>query len=199
MATIVKGDLYEQLDGQLHELKRQIRQKSGYPHDPERLKAALQVIIVNPNCVFGTGTIIIDRSRPFDPVKFIGQEGCTIEEEDERSLAITMVNLADISLETTLKESDNGRVQGEEKLRRLKDSGVIRLDAKVFQFFWDNKHFIPESWKGKVVYFDGTVLRSPSGSRCVLCLFWTGGAWDWYCLWLDRGWLAARPSAVLAK
>lgn len=45
MATIVKGELYESLDGKLHELKRQIRQKGGYPFDPVRLDRALHDLI----------------------------------------------------------------------------------------------------------------------------------------------------------
>ena len=42
MATIVKGDLYEDLDGLLVEIKRQIRQKGGYGFDPELLRKHLQ-------------------------------------------------------------------------------------------------------------------------------------------------------------
>lgn len=45
MATIVKGDLYERLDGKLCEIKRQMRQKEGYPFDPARLDLALQALI----------------------------------------------------------------------------------------------------------------------------------------------------------
>lgn len=45
MATFVNGDLYEKLDGKLYEIKRQIRQKEGYPFDPERLALSLQAII----------------------------------------------------------------------------------------------------------------------------------------------------------
>jgi hypothetical protein len=160
----------------------------------------LQEYLNHPNCVFGNGAVItIDRSRPFNPAKFIGK-GWTIEEEDERSLALTQVNLADILLETTLKDSDGGRVQGEEKLRRLKAAGHIRLDAMVLQALCENKSLIPKSWKTKnAVYFDGTVLRSPSGDRCVLCLYWRGDEWPWDGRWLGDGWHAEDPSAVLAK
>src|SRR3989338_2612496 len=45
MAVIVAGDQYEGLDGQLSEIKRQLRQKGGYPYDPGQLKLALQAII----------------------------------------------------------------------------------------------------------------------------------------------------------
>ena len=42
MATKVAGELYYDLDGQLIEIKRQLRQLNGYPFDPEKLKVVLQ-------------------------------------------------------------------------------------------------------------------------------------------------------------
>lgn len=42
MATQVTGDLYVELDGKLAEIKRQMRQPSGYPFDPEKLNKFLQ-------------------------------------------------------------------------------------------------------------------------------------------------------------
>ena len=46
MATrVVAGELYESITGQLFEIGRQLRQKGGYPYDPERLKQALQAVI----------------------------------------------------------------------------------------------------------------------------------------------------------
>ena len=45
MAKIVTGEMYEEIDGQLHEIKRQLRQKSGYPYNPEELKKALQAAV----------------------------------------------------------------------------------------------------------------------------------------------------------
>lgn len=42
MAIQVAGEQYYDLDGQLAEIKRQLRQPSGYPFDPNQLKVALQ-------------------------------------------------------------------------------------------------------------------------------------------------------------
>lgn len=42
MATQVAGELYYEIDGQLSEIKRQLRQPVGYPFDPKKLKIALQ-------------------------------------------------------------------------------------------------------------------------------------------------------------
>ncbi|MFI5260476.1 MAG: hypothetical protein ACHQU0_01615 [Candidatus Paceibacteria bacterium] len=45
MATPVAGAMYYDLDGQLSEIKRQLRQPNGYPYNPEQLKYALQQAI----------------------------------------------------------------------------------------------------------------------------------------------------------
>lgn len=45
MATVVTGDLYESITGQLFELGRQLRQQSGYPFSPVELQRHLQAAI----------------------------------------------------------------------------------------------------------------------------------------------------------
>lgn len=146
--------------------------------------------------------ISIDRTLPFDP-SFVGN-GWSIVEQDERALALTEINLTEVAFETTLKQGEK-KVVGEEKLRRLKEDGRIRLDAGVFKTLWENQHLIPEKWKAQTngnttfIFFDGTVLQNSNGNRCVLCLYGRGGGWDWDYRWLDRDWGANNPSAVLAS
>jgi hypothetical protein len=43
--TRVEGDLYFEIDGQLMEIKRQLRHPSGYRYDPSQLRKCLQAII----------------------------------------------------------------------------------------------------------------------------------------------------------
>ena len=81
--------------------------------------------------------IKIDRTEPFNLAQFMVQ-GSSIEEQDERALVITEVDLSKIRLETTLKPGETP-VIGEERLKRLKKAGHIRLDAKVFQTLWENR------------------------------------------------------------
>lgn len=148
----------------------------------------------------GPNMLRIDRSKPFDPATFIGN-GWTIhpdEPEDERSLALTEIDLSKIHLVTMLKPSETSIV-GEEKLKRLKRAKHIRLDAKILQALWENQDRIPEEWKGKYTYFDGTVLRSPGGGRYVLYLCFREGGWRWSGRWLVLGWGSGDPSAVLAS
>jgi hypothetical protein len=152
----------------------------------------------------------IDRSTPFDPVAFLG-DGWSIVEQDERSLALTEVDLSKINFETTLKDGERS-VVGWEKFKRLKNAGYIRLDAKVFQTLLENQHLIPESWKEEFklmegfsmadvfrIYFDGTVLRDPSGDRYVIYMYWDDGRWNTRLAWFGDEWSDITPSAVLAK
>lgn len=145
----------------------------------------------------------IDRTKSFNPAEFIGN-GWTIEEQDERSLALAEVDIAAIRFETMFNDGET-RITGEEKLKRLKSAGYVRLDAKVFQTFWENQYLIPERFKEKTngnttfVFFDGSVFRSPYGSRSVLFLFWIDSRWNWRYAWLADDLNANNPSAVLAS
>ena len=160
--------------------------------------------------------ISIDRTKPFDPAHFIGKgwaiwrgpadgDGLSGEEEqDLRSLAITELDLAKTRFETMLAPGET-EIKGEEKHKRLKAAGHIRLDAKIFQTLWENKERLPEEWKEKVngntryIFCDGTPLRDPHGERGVLCFYWDGGRWSWDVRWLEYDWGAASPSLVLAS
>ncbi len=119
--------------------------------------------------------ITIDRSIPFDAITFLGK-GWSIVEQDERALALSKVDLSQV----TLMEPEDvfeAQITGEEYLNILKRFGALRLDAKVLQTLWENKHLIPEIWKQtrlnwKAICADGTVLLDPNGRRCVLCMYW---------------------------
>jgi hypothetical protein len=169
------------------------------------------------NVIVGEPRIVkIDRSKPFDPAKFIG-DGWTIwkgpangdgltgaEDQDIRALAITELDLSKIQFRDMLKSGES-YVSGEEKQKRLAKAGYVRLDARIFQTFWENQVIIPAVLKEPIsgntryTYFDGTVLRSPCGDRCMLYLYWNDSRWGWNCDCLGHGWNADNPSAVLGK
>jgi len=161
------------------------------------LKNGGKVIVDSPR------VINIDRSIPFDPKTFIGN-GWSIEEQDERAIALTEIDLTSVMFDSTLEKGEKS-IKGEDKLNRLKEkTNRIRLDAGIFKTLWENQILIPEKWKEKTngnttyIFFDGTVLRHSNGNRCVLCLYWSDGRWDWHYRWLEHDWIANSPSAVLA-
>jgi hypothetical protein len=178
--------------------------------DPRTAGAEFTAFLKNGGkLIIGEPKVIqIDRTSPFDPVVFIADDW-TIEEEDERALGITELDFTQVRFETCLRDGER-YIKGEEKLRRLKEDGRIRLDAKIFQTFWENKHLIPPAWKEKrkddmtkddmtLIFFDGTILRSPDGILYVLCLYWDDGQWGWSVRWLADNCYVSRPSAVLAS
>lgn len=143
----------------------------------------------------------IDRSEPLDPEEVLGP-GWTFEDEDQKALKLTEVNVSKISLETTLKSGERN-LNGEERLRRLKASGKIRLDLAVLIAFAMQPNHIPVEWKtltngGRAgIFFDGTVCKAPDGRRITFCLFWDRGQWQAGGLLLkDNHWGTISPSAL---
>ncbi len=149
--------------------------------------------------------VFIGCVRSFNLISFMGYD-LSIEEQDERSLALSEVDLNKIRLETVLREGET-RITGEEILERLKAGGNILLDVGLLKALWWNKSRIPKSWKERrldgnirYIYFYGTILRSPGGSRCVPCLYWgVDGRWECICHRLGYGYYDDDPSVVLVQ
>lgn len=152
----------------------------------------------------------IDRSKSnaFKPNKFLGPVskggGWVIDEQDERALSITKLDLTKVLFETTLRGT-KVEVTGEEQLTLLKEIGHIRLDAKVFQLLYENQELIPEGWKERMdgetryILFHGTVLRFlHNNDREVMCLHWYfRGKWSYGFSCLKYRNDIYHPSAVI--
>lgn len=147
--------------------------------------------------------ISIDRSKPLNPAEFIGN-GWTIVEQDERSLTLTKIDLTRVRFEDCLRKGEI-MIGGEERFRRLKQTGHICLDAKIFQSLWENKQSIPENWKEKInghirfIFFNGTVFRHPDGDRYLISLRWRNGEWRRGYDRLGIDWTVNVSFAVLAS
>jgi hypothetical protein len=74
-----------------------------------------------------------------------------------------------------------GDVIGEDELLLLKEAGHIRLDAQILEALLENKDLIPTEWEkeGRVIHFDGTVMRDNLGGDEVICLYWENSKWCW--------------------
>ncbi len=165
------------------------------------LKVFLPILLVTLVSIASGQTITIDRSKPLNPAKFIGK-GWTIEEQDERSLSLTTIDLSKVRFETCLKDGEVN-IDGEEKLKRLKEAAdYIRLDAKVMQTLLSNKKLIPESWKQKngeplYIFFDGTIFKDSDGVRYIVGMAFLNKKWDWDFIDLSTQWTVQHPSAVI--
>lgn len=91
----------------------------------------------------------------------------------------------------------SGTIVGNELRKVLKDQPV--LNANALDYLLANPHLIPEEWKGKYVFFWGTIYRSSGGGLYVRCLCWDDGRWRWGSFWLGYGWFGGFPAAVLAS
>lgn len=73
------------------------------------------------------------------------------------------------------------------------------MNANVLDYLLAQPHLIPEEWKGKYVFFWGTIYRNADGNLYVRCLFWGGDRWSWGARWLDDDWYDGDPAALRAS
>ena len=73
------------------------------------------------------------------------------------------------------------------------------FNANLLDYLLEHKELIPEDWKGKWVFFHGTVYRGSGGGLCVRCLVWNGDGWNWNFYWLVNGFLSGSPAAVMIE
>ena len=91
----------------------------------------------------------------------------------------------------------SGTIKGTELRKLLKGKPV--LNACVLDYLLANPQLIPEEWKGKAVFFWGTIYRDSCGSLYVRCLCWGGGRWSWGDRWLGYGFGGDGPAALSCK
>lgn len=117
------------------------------------------------------------------------------DETDVRSIALTELDITKVQLVNMLKGKK--LINGENKLKCLKASNYIRLDANILFTLLESQQLIPESWKVYNIFFDGTIIRDSYGRRCTLYLYWYDGAWRWNDRWVNEVYGKFSPSAVL--
>ncbi len=91
------------------------------------------------------------------------------------------------------RQQMNGVIVGHDLRKKLEGKPV--LNANVLDFLLANPHLIPEDWKGKAVFFWGTVYRSRDGHLYVRFLCWDGGRWHWHFNYLALVWFVNDPAA----
>ena len=117
-------------------------------------------------------------------------------EYHDTSMGTIKWNLKDISLHLE-PEQKNGYLKGTELRERLKRKPV--LNTMVLDWLLEHPDEIPPEWKGKAVFFWGTIYRHSVGNLCVRCLYWNGSEWDWSYDWLDDGFDSDDPALVRAS
>jgi hypothetical protein len=166
------------------------------------------VAFINNECRFvikSPSTVIIDRAKPFDPVRFC-DVGWEVLSEDRRSLALTEIDFSHVSYEHCIEDGEE-TITGKEKLKRMKHAGFIRLDAKFAQALYEEPGQVLLRWLYDTfgithMEFAGTELRGSEGNRCFLCLNrHDSSSWDQEYHWLeeDRDRISVSPVLAGAK
>lgn len=126
--------------------------------------------------------ISIDRTKMEVTLGFYRDR--KILELDERSLRLTEIDLTKVKLLNVLKKGER-EISGEERLRRIKETGHIRLDTWILQAILKNPECIPANWdQRRCITFDGTIFWFPGHYKGT-------GSESEMVLWLhmgDNGW-----------
>ena len=92
----------------------------------------------------------------------------------------------------------NGKcIQGHNLRKELENEPV--LNANVADYLLAHPELMPEDWKGKYVFFWGTIYRDSDGSLCVRYLCWGGSGWSWDYRWLGSVFGGRDPAALSAS
>lgn len=78
-------------------------------------------------------------------------------------------------------------------------SGKPMLNANILDALCEHTELIPEEWKGKAVFFWGTVYRDSDDDLFVRCLYFHDGEWSRHFHWLGHVWDRHFPAALRAS
>ncbi len=145
----------------------------------------------------GTGDIHIAKhvvNLAVDPSVPIGFKGI---EHHEKGAADFEWNPAKVRLHLSENQEGANSIEGNKLRMELVEE--VPFNANLLDYLLKNPHLIPEEWKGKYVYFWGTIYRDSLGGPCVLYLYLGGSNWCWTCRWLGSRWDSFSPAACLVK
>jgi hypothetical protein len=180
--------------GQANELKLAFRRADFSNDDIKRLCEG-KVLTEIRSVLRGHASItVIEHVIDCDADPFVPDDW-TVEEH--RKGGIFKWNAADVALYLD-KDQKNGKVLEGNKLRKVLVGKPV-FNANVLDYLLAHPHLIPEEWKGKFVFFWGTIYRSRFGNLFVRDLAWDDGRWCWGFGWLDDVWSDDDPAAVPAS
>ena len=182
MATIVKGDLYERLEGKLYEIKRQIRQKEGYGFDPERLDLALQAITEGRFEAVG----VQFPSLIYVPELILNGWSVAIINGVPQDVAPSQFDVGKLKPRSFLRGRES-LIGGEEMRKRAPQfkANIGLSDGKRLLAEQDK---IPPEFRGFYIPLPDTLLRGSDGSVHVPDLYFHGARWYLSFRWLGRDW-----------
>lgn len=157
--TVVAGDLYFDLDGQLLEIKRQLRQPNGYPFDSAKLKMHLQAAIVG--CfVTAIGTFKHDRRN----------DGWILLENRSRRIRGPIVGVPFLNLNNDGESSVSGDVVAERAVTLGANYGQEDAEWLLEHQQQLQEKVIPEELQRCNLVFPATKWLNQGGGLIMPCL-----------------------------
>jgi len=96
------------------------------------------------------------------------------------------------------KQLAGKKVGAEELLALLKKQEIPVLNINVLNFLLVNKDQIPEEWRGKKIFFWGTIISELGGRESVCYLEEDGSNWISDHHWLDHELLSRMPAVMFS-
>ncbi len=119
--------------------------------------------------------------------------------EEHRKDGVVIWDPTKASLYLSKGQMGDKRIVGNDLRRELKSKPVFTANVLDYLLKPENQHLIPEDWKGKYVFFWGTIYRHSDGDLYVRCLYRDGSAWGWYGGWLGNDFNSNNPALVRAS
>ncbi|MBI4458378.1 hypothetical protein HY633_05435 [Candidatus Uhrbacteria bacterium] len=94
-------------------------------------------------------------------------------------------------------QKNGGWLKGHKLREELVNQPV--LNANALDYMLAHQETFLEEWKGKMVFFWGTIYRGGVGGLYVRCAYWHGDRWVSGCDWLGNDFSGGTPAAVLAS
>jgi len=184
MATKVAGEMYEIITGQLFEIGRQLRQKGGYPFNPEELKNHLQAGIEGRFVPAG----INDLLEKIATVSVPGVDKFVAKEHIKSANIGWMGDKFKKLFLNKVEEGVKDIVARVDRLKRASCDGPIRAqlgdrgEVSLAHFFWLIEQQ-PKGENGKLLtngYANIAYIRGIDNNLWAVSAFWhsDGGDWD---------------------
>ena len=180
--------------GQASELKLAFR-RTGWSN--EELKRLCEGDLLKDvrAVLLGRATVqVIEHLIDCDADPFV-PSGWTVESHQQGGQLV--FDHAKVTLYLSNKQQNGGYISGNDLRKELRRKRT--LNANVLDYLLKNPHLIPEEWKGKYIFFWGTIYRYSDGGLCVRYLCFHGGGWRWLYGWLDVWWYGGDPAVAQAS
>lgn len=209
MAKRVAGDLYFDIDGQLLEIKRQLRQREGYPYDPmqlvEHLQAAIEGTLVDRHGRLfqkeadgkqpagNTYLVSVDYGLSVEDAVKLGRYDWTNSEITSKHFPTNRKGKADVAVELI---HFNRVVSTDEALRELDKAGYRPAELHELLAFGEKYSELQREFP---IVALGSVWQDRYGNRFVPYLYGDGSERYLDLRWLGHAWIEVCRFAAVRK